>query len=345
MTPSLRIAGCGMCCAVGFSAPAARAAIRAGLDAFETSDFVDERGEPILVARVPLGEVQGPRRLATMFASAFAECAEGAPALDPAGVALLLLVAERGRPGATDAWAAACLAACEQITGQKLHPASRVLPLGRAGLAAALAEARALLEGGAATGLRRVVVGGADSYLNAHTINHFLRRGRILATESNDGFIPGEGAGVLLLELAAPDAPGLHLRGAASAEEPAPIAVDAPTRAVGMSLAVRGALAQSGRALSEMSFRMSDAAGESYFFREAGLAATRVMDRRAPHQPLLHITDAVGETGAAIGPLSLAYLAGAMPRGHAPGPLGLLHLSGDGPARAALVVEHVAPPA
>jgi 3-oxoacyl-[acyl-carrier-protein] synthase-1 len=328
-----------MCCAVGWTAPAARAAIRAGLDRFSESEFFDARGEPIVVARLPIGDVWGPRRLAMMFEAAVAEAATSVDRLDPAATALILMVAESGRPGTSDAWSLECLRACQARFGASFHESSGILPLGRAGIAQALRQAHHLLESG---DVRHAIVAGIDSYLNAHTINHFLRRGRLLASDASDGFIPGEGAGALVLASSAWAEAGLHVRGIGLADEAATIDGDVPSRASGLTAAIRGALSQSGYAMSELHFRMADIAGESFFFREAGNALARVLDRPLPHFPLLHITDAVGETGAAVGPLSIAFLSDAMARGHVPGTRALLHFSNDGSARAALVVEHLA---
>ncbi|MCL1917966.1 MAG: hypothetical protein FWG14_06575, partial [Peptococcaceae bacterium] len=47
---ALRIVTSGICCAVGYNAPAASCALRAGLDNFSESDFKDRTGEPILAA-------------------------------------------------------------------------------------------------------------------------------------------------------------------------------------------------------------------------------------------------------------------------------------------------------
>lgn len=340
MTVALRVAGSGMCCAVGFTARAARAAIRAGLDRFRESDFQDERGSPVVVASLPIGDVWGPRRLATMFESAFSQCIQGVDGFDPASTALLLLVPEAGRPGSYDSWGKACFKACEEKIGRALHPSSRLLPTGRAGVAPALQEARSLL---AERQVRRVIVGGVDSYLNAQAINYFLRRERLLASGASDGFIPGEGAGAVLVELSPREGPGLLLLGAGVAVETATIDSDLPVRGSGLTTAIRGALTESGHRMSDLHFRVADVAGEPYYFKEAGLAITRAFDRRIETFPTVHITDSVGETGAAVGPLSIAYLADAMPRGHVPGTRALLHFAGDGGARAALVAEHIHP--
>lgn len=338
MIPGLFVAGSGMCCSVGASAPASRAAIRAGLDSFEESEFDDDRGAPVIVARLPLGDVWGPRRLARMFEAALSECLRECQSVDPGDTVLLLVVAERGRPGYSEHWVASCFHACSAVSPKPFHAASCALPLGRAGLAFALAQAHALLS---ACTVRRVIVAGVDSYLNASTINHLVRDGRLLSRASSDGFIPGEGAGALVLELAAPGRVGLHVLGTGTSEVPDGRADPLPARATALTRAVRAALAASGTTMEDLDFRMTDVSGESARFREAALADTRLLNHRSRPFPILHLADVIGETGAAVGALSLAYLAGAMGRGHVPGTAALAHFSNDGAARAAVILKYV----
>ncbi|MEZ4312548.1 MAG: hypothetical protein R3F14_31350 [Polyangiaceae bacterium] len=340
MSLALSICGSGMCCAVGFTAEAARPAIRAGLEAFAESDFLDSAGFPVIAAILPIEDVWGSRRMALQFESVIEQCLAGTR-LDPAGIPILLLTAERGRPGSFETWGKACFRAREEATGRPVHPESRVLALGRAGLAAAVVEARAILAGRRA---EHVLIAGVDSYLNALAINHFLRRDRILSPEAKNGFIPGEGAGAVLVRLAPRTDPGLFVLGSGVADEEATVDNEVPSRAIGMTRAIRAALSESGYRLSDLHFRVADIAGEPFYFTEAGLAVSRAFDQRVGEFRTVHITDAVGETGAAIGPMSLAYLAGAMPRGHTPGTRALFHLASDGGARAALVLELVTSP-
>lgn len=349
MNPALFVSGCGMCCAAGFTAPAARAAIRAGLDSFAESEFDDKRGAPIVAAQLPLGDVWGPRRLATLFEAALAESVAGQPSFDPTKTALLLLVAESARPGYTPRWAAACFDACLRVSKVPFHPASKPLPLGRAGLSTALAEAHALLAASRAaprnareTPIDHVIVAGADTYLNAHTINHLVREDRLLSRGGNsDGFIPGEGAGALLLTLATPGQAGLHITGTGSASIPEEDLDALPACAAALTTAVRGALSDAGATMDDLDFRMTDLSGESTRFREAALADTRLLDHRSRPFPILHLADCIGETGAAVGPLSIAYLAGTMGRGHVPGTAALFHLANDDGARAAVILRYL----
>lgn len=334
MTAALRIIGSGMCCAVGTSAPAARAAIRARLSRFTQSRFVDEEGEPLMVASLPLGDLIGARRLTAMLDRAVRECLEQQPDAKADNTGLWLLLSDRARPGFNRKWEKATTQCCHDALGAE-PKSQQVISSGRTSVAAALTEARSALESGR---LRYALIAAVDSYLNAHTVNHMLSKERLQSSDAKDGFIPGEGAGAILLS-AEPAAEGLLVLGVGSADDPAHIGNDHPVRAEGLSAAIRAALKESPYALSDLDFRMADIAGESFFFREAGLALSRVFDKPRDSFPLLHITDSVGETGAAVGPLSLAYLAAAMPRGITPGARALFHLQGDDGARAAIVIE------
>lgn len=336
MSAPLRIAGSGMCCAVGTSGPAARAAIRSGLSRFTESHFVDTMGTPITTASLPLGNVWGARRIRMMVGAVVSECLAGQPAVAPNRTALLLLVGDRARPGYNAKWEAAAEAACHGAlggtpAGQQLITASRV------GLAIALEEARHRLED---DDIDNVILAAVDSYLTARTINHMLQCERVLGDEARDGFIPGEGAAALLLTSADPASDGWHVLGVGRATEPARIDNEEPMRADGLTAAMRKALMDSKLNLSEVDFRIADIAGESFYFREAGMALSRVFDQPRTQFPVLHITDAVGETGAAIGPLSLAYLIG-VAQYH--GQRAIFHLSNDDGQRAAVVVESRTP--
>ena len=333
MSAALRIAGSGMCCAVGTSGPAARAAIRAGLSRFTESRFVDAMGTPITTASLPLGNVWGARRIGMMVEAVVSECVPGGqPGLVPERTALLLLVGSRSRPGHNPKWEVTAEAACHRALGGK--PATQqTIAAGRVGLAIALEEARQSLTD---ENVDNVVIAAVDSYLTARTMNHMLQCERVLGAEARDGFIPGEGAAALLLRRADPAAGGWHVLGVGRADESARIDNEEPMRADGLAAAMRKALMDSKCSLSEVNFRIADIAGESFYFREAGMALSRVFDQPRAQFPMLHITDAVGETGAAIGPLSLAYLGGGT---QYQGQRAIFHLANDDGQRAAVVLE------
>jgi 3-oxoacyl-[acyl-carrier-protein] synthase-1 len=189
-----------------------------------------------------------------------------------------------------------------------------------------------------------VLLVGADSYLSAAVIEHYLDQERLLCSGNSDGFIPGEGAGALLLQLPQAGASGLHVLGVGVAQEQATPDGDVPNRAMGLTQAIRLACAQAQVPIGQLGFRLTDFNGEQYFAKEMANACTRVMadagDDGDGSFPMLHIADGVGETGAAAGVLGLAYLGSVMARADGPGEQGLLHYGNDDGRRTALVVEY-----
>lgn len=101
MSQVLSIVASGMVSAVGLSAPASCAAIRCALDNFQETRFIDQGGEWLLAASVPLEQPwRGRAKLLKMAARAIDEALRGQPDLDYAELPLLLCVAEGDRPDA-----------------------------------------------------------------------------------------------------------------------------------------------------------------------------------------------------------------------------------------------------
>ena len=172
----LLILGCGMTTAVGLTAPASCAAIRARLDGFRETRFMARGGAWIVGAEVPLEEPwRGLPRLARLVAGPIRECLDLAPELAPEDIPLLLGVAEtdparpprRPRPGTPAHGAGACWR-----SGSTRR--SRPVPMGRVSGAVGIREAAQLIN---EQGFQRVIVAGVDSYLVAATLA-LLRRAR-----------------------------------------------------------------------------------------------------------------------------------------------------------------------
>lgn len=336
--PALRIEATGMCCAVGTSTEMASAAIRAGLDHFRESWFLGPGGKPLSCAMLWDVDVWGPPRMGLLFASVLAECREQAPWLQPEETCLMLLVPEPDRPGGNDGWPQALYAAC--TASASFHATSQICPWGRAGLGPSLLYARDVLARGA---VRQVLLAGVDSYLTSAAIESYLARERLLTDEISDGFIPGEGAGAVVLRLDVPGKPGTRITGVGMAEEPAHILQEAlPNRADGLVRAIRAAVAECGHELAETDFHMSDGNGNSFYLREAAVALVRTFERPVHNAAYPHklISSSIGETGAAVGPLLLAFLTRLLPREDGPGRSALLHFSADNGKRAAVIVDH-----
>ena len=100
MSTSIAIVGTGFATSVGLSAPAACAAIRAGIANPTETRFAGASREWILAHQVPLAEPwRGQARLVQLAALAIDERLPLRTPSDWERIPLLLCIAERGRPG------------------------------------------------------------------------------------------------------------------------------------------------------------------------------------------------------------------------------------------------------
>lgn len=332
----LRVVAGGICCAVGYEAEAANCALRAGLDHFRESAFVSRGGDPVRVACLPETDTWGAARLGRWTGLAIAQCLAAVPPAERDAIPAMLVGPDPERPMNATRVQFETLHRVQDTLRMRFARSSRLFPGGRAALGAALAHAWQLLARGEA---RRVLLAGFDSYLDAATINHYLHAERLLVPGNRDGFLPGEAAAAVLLEVGEPTAGGLHLVGLGLGEEPGRPDGSVPSRAQGLSHAIRAALAEAGIDANALEFRLSDQNGEAFFAREAANALTRAAEPGGRQPITLTTADCTGEIGAATGPLMLAWLHRLLPLPDAPGRCGLIHLASDQGARCALVVR------
>lgn len=337
---SLRVVSAGICCAVGYTAQAASCALRAGMDHFQESEFITSDGQPIRVARLPDDKNWGAKRQSQWITHAVRDCLAQAGPLKDAQQTLLILSAEPERPGIQERQAVEAALMSSQILPITLRPQqSQVWHLGRAGLPLLLAHAHALLQAGKA---QQVLLVGFDSYLNPNTINHYLQSDRLLIPGNRDGFIPGEAAAAVLLEIAKPQVPGLHITGWGEGVEDGRPDGSVPSRSLGMTKALRAAFAHAQVDCNDLAFRVSDQNGEGFFVSDAVNAITRVAVDGGTVPMVLTTADCVGEVGAATGPLMIAWLSLLMSRADGPGRCGIVHLANDSGQRGAIVLEYQA---
>ncbi|WP_437755930.1 hypothetical protein [Sorangium sp. So ce1389] len=349
--PPISVVASGVACSVGLSTPAACAAIRASIDSFAETQFVDGLGQPIIGAAIPAGAlalpgeadgyaVGGDERLSRMLVLAAAECLDRSDGVDVARTCLVVLGAEDTRPGSSQDAPRRRAAALEGALGTRFHAESRAIHAGSPGLIDALARARELL---ASPSIQAVLVAGVDSFLDAAEIHEALSDGRLLTRGSAGGFIPGEAAACVLVarsaEGGARRAPALSIAGLGAAYEPQMLDARQRSRGVGLSRAIRQALEEAGVPAEAVHARYADVSGEPYFFEEASYAWTRVLRGPSPpgHKLFTPVTR-VGHVGAAMGPLILALLLDDARKGWAAGANTLVHLSSSGAPRGALLV-------
>lgn len=347
-TARLALTANGMVCPVGLYAAAACAAIRAGISGFIELRYADDDGVPILGARVPptrrpLAE-SGPERIVDLLALALLDCTNAAPPCDLEAIPLLVGVAEQGRPGGlSPAHASGLLAALDRRAGLRFHPRlSRVFATGHTAAFRALNAARELVNDGAALAC---LVAGVDSYLNPETLLWLNSHARLKTPRNSDGVIPGEAAACVLVERPAqPSRDVLELAGLGFGHERAAILTEEPPlQGLGLTAAVRDALAEARLQLHEVDVRSSDVAGESYAFKELALSLQKLMRVRREVLPIWHAADIIGDTGAAAGAVQLVIAMQALRRGYAPGRRFACHASAVPGDRAAAILEGAVP--
>lgn len=332
----VQIVGSGLVTSVGLSAAAAAAAIRAGVSNAQLTRFMDWGGEWIAGHVVPI-EAPDPRaKLLQMAATAIDECLASVAGVPSPATALVLCLPEASRPGAADDLGETAVAELSTMVGRAFSPHSCTITAGRVGGFVGLHHARALLYEGKADA---ALVAGVDSYVNWPALSHFEDRHRLLTSKNSDGFLPGEAAAAVMVTRPLPGT-ALRCDGLGFAQERATIDAGVPLRADGLVEAIRAAARDAQCRPQDFELRITALSGEHYFFKEAALAAARLVRDPMPEAELWHPADCVGEVGAAAGPLAVIVAAIACAKGYARATRILCHLSNDGAERSAAFFSH-----
>ncbi|HRH77871.1 MAG TPA: hypothetical protein PK129_11025, partial [Cellvibrionaceae bacterium] len=150
-----------------------------------------------------------------------------------------------------------------------------------------------------------ILVGAVDSYIDAATLTQLDQEGRIAAGQNCDTFVPGEGAGFLLLcrpGSAEPATPSVFRP--ALGFEPGHKYSDSPMLGQGLDLAFKQALARlPGVSIDDIYSTMN---GESWFAKEFGIAFMRSSNRFTAEVKHHHPIDALGDMGSATPVVLLA---------------------------------------
>jgi 3-oxoacyl-[acyl-carrier-protein] synthase I len=332
----LAILNTGLVTSVGLTAAESCAAFRAKISNPTETRFIDSGGEWIMAHQVRLEHPwRGLTKLAKMAAMAIDEALQGVPKKEWGQLPLLLCVAETERPGRMAGLEDDLFLQIQTELGVNFAAQSAVVTQGHVGVAVALARARTLM---GQTRLPRVLVAAADSLVNWPTLRHFDENGRLLAGENSNGFMAGEGAGALLLCQQSGMLGELVCGGIGFGREEAHLESDSPLRAEGLLQAIGAALAEAGSQMHDMDFRISDASGEHYYFKEATLALLRTLRGRKEEFDIWHPAECTGDVGAVVGMTIIALAKSAADKGYARGSKILAHMSNDAGQRAALAL-------
>jgi 3-oxoacyl-[acyl-carrier-protein] synthase-1 len=333
----IAILASGMVTGVGLDAEASCAAIRCAIDNFSETRFINKDGEWIIGSPVSLEKPwRGLNKLLHMVVAAIKQCLAHAASTKQETIALLLCIAEEDRPGRLQGLDAQLFEQIQNELGVRFHPSSEVIARGRVGGAVAVRIARRLIT---QEHLPLCLIAGVDSLLVAPTLAAFEAKFRLLTSSNSNGFIPGEAAAAILV--GPPDRaihPKFFCLGIGSGQENATIDSEHPLRGDGLVRAISSAFADAQRGFEDIDYRLTDANGEQYWFKEAALAMTRILRVRKEHLYLWHVADSIGETGAAAAPAALGVALAAARNDYAPGPAVLCHFGNDQGERVAMVL-------
>jgi len=186
-----------------------------------------------------------------------------------------------------------------------------------------------------------MVAGGIDSYRDPWVLGTLDRAERVKSGSNWDGFVPGEGAGFLLLASeAAAAARGLPVLARVSPVaigfEPGHLESAEPYRGDGLANTLRQLVPHITQA-GPVREVYSSMTGESHWAKEWGVAFMRTRHVFAERHELHHPADSFGDTGAASGPLMVGLAALGL-KGRYRGSPVLAYGSSDRGGRAALML-------
>lgn len=342
------VSGVSAISSVGHSAAISYTSVRAGLSRLGESSELKIRGTKGKLMNVTCAAVSGIAdghrrylrhyRLAVRtFAEALAHAMLDADLLDE--TELFLAVAEPERPGMDDRVLTQLVPRlCSTLGLADLSPRTAVLQAGHAGIFHAVQSAGQRI---AAGHCKRAIVGAVDGYLDELTLTWLYDTGRLKTEDNPKGFVPGEASAFLVIERlsTATERRGralARLTGLGIAFEPANLYAKTPCAGIGLTDAIRAALAHSDAA-TPLALVVCDLNGERERANEWGLAVTRGFGKIAP-QLLWHPADCLGDCGAAAGALNLVFGTLALARQNVPeGEVLVWGSSDDGERGAALL--------
>jgi 3-oxoacyl-[acyl-carrier-protein] synthase I len=339
------IFGLGACTAVGRTARATAAAVRAGLCGFSEHPFViDSAGEPMRVARAPWldGAIDLSSRCGALLVPAIGEALADASSRTGGrpmriGLAIGLPPARPGRPRD--------LAEQVMVAVDAAYPGAFAGAVTfESGHAAWFLAVDAALRSG--SGCDAHLVASVDSYLCPETLEWIEKSEQLHGGgHSNNawGFIPGEAAGAVIVAAHAQggiptDRAYGRLEGLGVARESQLIKTDDVCTAEGLTGAFRSALS-SVAPQDRIGDVYCDLNGEPYRADEYAFAALRIADRCRAVADVVAPADCWGDVGAAGAPLHITLALIAHRKRYCKGPLALVCASSESGERGAAVVR------
>ncbi len=333
---------------VGLCSETTAAATRAGLCRIrEHPRFVGAGGELLRCARDGvLGvDVPGVQRLVEMALSSLREVAADIPqAVAESQPVPLFLGLPSPRPGFDDRTAELVVQGIEAV---ELPHGARVIVEPLRGDHTAAFRALDIGIASIAQGTTSLcIVGGVDSYLDIETLDWLDSQSRLAREGVRGGFIPGEGAGMLLLaERTACLHYGLarlaRVRGVATVAEPRSLGSPEGVLGEGLTSALRRALGHLSVPEERIDDVYCDINGERYRSDEWGFTVLRLQRRLRGGARYRSGVASSGDVGAASGAVNCVLATQAWKRRYARGPRTVVWGSSYEGERGAAVLEQV----
>lgn len=333
----LAITSVGMVTGVGLSAPASCAAIRAAIDNFQETRFMDSGGEWIMGCEVPLEQPwRGKTKLIKMAVMAIRECLQDNSQLNPKTTPLLLCLSEHERKGRVIDNDNQFFLDLQEELQLQFHEKSRIIAHGHAAMGVAMKHARRLIQ---EFNCSHILIAATDSLLVGATLAHFEEHERLLTSNHSNGFIPGEAGAALIVEPYRGQKNQLVCTGLGFGVEKAHVYSEEPLRADGLTAAIKEALFDAGHGESLLDFKITDISGEHYYFKEASLAFSRLDRTKRQEFDIWHPADCVGEVGSTLGLIMIGVLKAACEKAYSKGNHILAHLGDDDGKRSSMILS------
>lgn len=332
----------------GLTALQVTMSVRAGkMDARE-SHLIDKHGDPMGVCRLmSIGDqIMGIDRFVALGGPALTQAAfpwtsverRKSQAIRPLPVVVALPSATR--PGFDARLREHLIRALEARSQVPVdHARSALVTACRGGGVRAFELALELVRGGE---VPAVLVGGIDTYFDPDVLEWLDAELRLHSMQTENGFIPGEGAAFALL-MSRGRATGMERLGqivsAATTLEPRPYGHEEPCLGQGITAAVRAAVAPVGAKARRVGWALTDVANERHRVDEWSYAMARnheAFGHDLVHdQPLLK----TGDVGAASAAMLVAMAATRWQTGCAVADIAVVATHSDGAERGAMVVS------
>lgn len=341
----ISILNMGMVTSVGMNAEQTAASVRAGLTSFEETSIYNKRFEPFVMALLPdealpplhpeidkmIGLTSRQIRMLRLATPAIQETLKDFSTTSD--IPLYLGLAET-LPERDDAVKDDFIDLLAKQSGIELNtPESKLFMKGRAAGLIALESALNQLQIGKVS---KILVSGLDTYLDLYLLGMMDMENRILGGEVMDGFIPGEGAGFLLLTKESV-VNSVSIKAVSSGFEKGHMYSEETYKGDGLAETVQK-LFQTNDKMDPIQDVYSSMNGENHWAKEWGVAFMRNQNNFTPEHGMHHPADCYGDVGAASGPLMIGMAATGMKKAYNKSPI-LITCSSDFGNRAAVIIE------